>query len=305
MINASKWENLIQSSLIYLNNFKFKFGCERRHNDKFIFNIFKQFQNDFWCKQHQWYTEYSLEKYFAFIYTIPYISTTHKLDVNTKRFPLNNSNIFNKVTYVTLHHEVVTDKCQYYFSNLQSLELLITEQNPCPIPKPIDMYYLKMIVNLSNLKHLNVSEYGRMLTSVLLLDILKESFNLSWITMNPNDLILLFHDDELCKYFNKMIKKLDVLKYSHPSFKNSGEMKKFCEIFSNIEHLTCYVIEPNDVLVLVNQLDKLSTINVYLPAIDNREYFLNLFEEESRKLNYIFRVEGIAPRLFMWIGRHD
>jgi hypothetical protein len=104
-----------------------------------------------------------------------------------------------------------------------------------------------------------------------------------------------------------MIKKLDILKYAHPSFNNSDEMNKFCEIFSNIEQLTCYVIQPNDVLVLVNQLVKLSTVNVYLPKIDDREYFLNLFEEESRRLNSIFRVEGIdrkSPKLNMWIGRN-
>jgi hypothetical protein len=53
MLDAYEWEILITSSLSYLNIFKFKFGCHRRYSDFAMLN-FKQFQTDFWLKQHQW-----------------------------------------------------------------------------------------------------------------------------------------------------------------------------------------------------------------------------------------------------------
>jgi len=87
-----------------------------------------------------------------------------------------------------------------------------------------------------------------MLTSSLLLEILKESPQLSRITTNSNNLIALFNDDEIGKYLKKIIKELDVYKHPQPSFNNSNEMKKFCKIFSNIEQLTCYVIQSIDIV---------------------------------------------------------
>ncbi|CAF5075759.1 unnamed protein product, partial [Rotaria sp. Silwood1] len=82
MIDAYKWKNLIQSSLSYLNIFKFKFSCDRKHNDKIILKMFERFQDDFWCKQYQWYTEYSFEKHLASIYTLPYLLNRYKLELN-------------------------------------------------------------------------------------------------------------------------------------------------------------------------------------------------------------------------------
>ncbi|CAF1081859.1 unnamed protein product [Rotaria sordida] len=58
MIEVCRWEQLIQLSLSYLQNFNFIFQCSFTH-DKNIIDKFKQFQNDFWHKQHHWYTEYS------------------------------------------------------------------------------------------------------------------------------------------------------------------------------------------------------------------------------------------------------
>ncbi len=47
MMNACQWENLIQSSLPYLNIFKSSFGCYRNDNDEIILKMFKHFQDDF------------------------------------------------------------------------------------------------------------------------------------------------------------------------------------------------------------------------------------------------------------------
>jgi hypothetical protein len=83
IINERQWKNLIQSSLSYLKIFKFNFGVNN--------------------------TEYSFEKYFAFIYTIHY-----EFDLNTKRFSntsMNNSN--------TLDQQCNIKSYQYYFSNVK------------------------------------------------------------------------------------------------------------------------------------------------------------------------------------------
>ncbi|CAF1270888.1 unnamed protein product [Rotaria sordida] len=321
MINADKWKNLIQSSLTHLNIFKFKFSCNRKHNDKFILEMFQHFQDDFWCKQHQWYTECLFEKFLASIYTIPYVLNRYKLELNINRFSnklINNSNIFDKVFYLTLDDKIITDKCQYHFSNIDSLRLFTSEMNQ----NPIDIYYLKMIVNLSNLKHLDMFMYKKIISSKELLEILKQTPKLSTITINPINLKLLFNDNELCKYFNKMIKKLHIdnkqfnlslnnlnqSKNFQPSFNNHNELKKFCEIFSNIEQLICYISESEDILFLLNQLTKLSTMKVYLPSLGGHDYFSTLFRRESSRLNFIFRVRGIhanAPELSMWIGRNQ
>ncbi|CAF1137981.1 unnamed protein product [Adineta steineri] len=304
MLNASKWEKLIHTSLIYLKNFQFKFGCSRQYADKLILNKIHGFQNDFWCKQHHWYTEYSVEKYYMFIYTIPYLSDTLKLTLDTKRCSKEkHSNVFNKVKNVSLYDDVINNECLYYFSNIQTLELLMTKGNK----NFIDMHYLNRIVNLSNLKHLNISEYGNMLPSSLLVEILKQSSKLTWLTINPKDLMLLLNNDELCIYLNRMIRKLDILKYDYPLFNNRNEMNRFCEVFVNIEQLVCYMMESMDVVFLLNQLKQLSMVNIYLSSVNDREYFKNLIEEESHKLNSIYCIEGIdtkAPKLFMWIGRN-
>ena len=84
-------------------------------------------------------------------------------------------------------------------------------------------------------------------------------------------------------------------------------MKKFCKIFSNIEQLTCYVIQSNDIFFLINHLSKLSTINVYLPSLDDHDYFSVLFEEELCRLNFIFRMKSIGVKILelsIWIDRN-
>ncbi|CAF1269335.1 unnamed protein product, partial [Rotaria sordida] len=305
MINACQWENLIQSSLPYLNIFKFTFGCYRNDNDEIILKMFKHFQDDFWCKQHQWYTEYSFEKYKAFIYTIPYLKTGYKLEMDSQRFPnklINHSNTFDKVTYLGLYDANLTDKCHYHFSNIESLILFTSYL----VQYEIDISYLKMIVSLSHIKHLDMSMYERIILSREFLKILKELPKLSSIKINSISLNLLLYNDELCEYLNKMITKLNIcqeftwsfnipyiLENFKPSFNNSKELKNFCKIFSNIEHLECYIMKPNDVLFLLNHLSKLSTMKVYLPPLDNYDYFLTLFKQESSRLNFIFRVKGI------------
>ncbi|CAF1258703.1 unnamed protein product [Rotaria sordida] len=102
MIDANAWENLIKSSLPYLNNFMFKFEIYhggQEHND--IINMFKQFQSDFWQIQHHWDTVYVLDINFALIFTTPYYSNIYELIWYTDSYsnkPVNYFNVHDKVT---------------------------------------------------------------------------------------------------------------------------------------------------------------------------------------------------------------
>ncbi|CAF3433188.1 unnamed protein product [Rotaria sp. Silwood2] len=164
-----------------------------------------------------------------------------------------------------------------------------------------------MLVNLSNLKHLDISMYQRIISTGELLEILKESSQLSSMKINPSDLALLFNDNQLRLYLNKMIKKLNIYKYAHSSFNNLDELKKFCRIFSNIEQLRCNINESKFILFLLYQLSKLSTIHDYLSSLNDRKYFSLLFKKHSCKLHFILRVKYLytdAPELFIWVDKN-
>ncbi|CAF1182923.1 unnamed protein product [Rotaria sordida] len=138
----------------------------------------------------------------------------------------------------------------------------------------------------------------KIISSRELLEILKESSKLSCITINSTNLISSFNNDEICKYLKKVMTKLHIDKQFNLSFNNLNKSPKFYEIFSNIEQLIYYVIEPSHLLLLLNQLTKLSIIKIYLLAL----------EQESVRLNFIFHAQGIdvsVPELSIWIDKNE
>jgi hypothetical protein len=308
MADADKWEQLITSSLHYLDIFKFNFCCRsNKHNNSIIVDKFKQFQTDFWQKQHHWFTEYAITKNFAFIYTIPYVSNEHILLPNTKRYYnnlRNNANTFINLRNLELYQKNLTKGCEYYFPNVISLTL-ISSDDDCLTRKRID--YLKNIVNLFNLKHLDISNYNATSSSVLL-NILKQAPQLFSLSIKWSQLTSFFNDSELCKYLNKMIKRLyideerlyldkrsylDNKRFDH-FIKNNDypfEAKQFCQIFSNIEHLKCDSSHGKELLLLINHLSKLSTLHVKWLTEDKLTKYLFRFKEEVRKLNAIYKIE--------------
>jgi hypothetical protein len=58
IFDADKWKQSIETSLPYLQTFKFYFQFVTTEDE--IQQILKNFQSDFWQKQHHWYTEYSI-----------------------------------------------------------------------------------------------------------------------------------------------------------------------------------------------------------------------------------------------------
>jgi hypothetical protein len=110
MMDANHWQHLITSSLQYLNIFKFNFHCSRSGAKLDILENFHDFQSDFWCKQHHWLIEYSLSNNFILIYTIPYISDSFDLTLDTNRYCdelTNNVDVFGNVKNLIIDSGVI------------------------------------------------------------------------------------------------------------------------------------------------------------------------------------------------------
>lgn len=126
MIDAYGWQDLITSLLPDLHIFNFIFRCYENAYDKSILWNFKQFQSGFWKEQHHWYTQYVLNKYSIYIYTIPYTLTTYNLTpyVNISyNKEMDNIDKFKNVKEVILDQKVIQEKCKFYFGNIESLKL--------------------------------------------------------------------------------------------------------------------------------------------------------------------------------------
>jgi len=87
-----------------------------------------------------------------------------------------------------------------------------------------------------------------------------------------------------------MIKKLNITTNSYDEFNSSSEREQFYEIFSNIEQLTCDISEPSDVLLLLNRLPKLSSLQMFMQSYRYPVDFSS-FQDEASKRNVLFHIE--------------
>jgi hypothetical protein len=196
---------------------------------------------------------------------------------------MTNVNTFDNIINLSIRPDVITEKCRYYFPHVTSIKLGGKWR--------FHTYYflekkhiksLKMIVNLSNVKHLSISSDCKFEASSVLLELLKEAPQISSLNIYLDVLITLFHDDELCKYLNKMIQKLDISNASKTLCANSNELNQICTIFSNLEQLTWAIDDVNALLFMSRHLSKLTRINVYYQSAPHSGRVLRLVEELRR-----------------------
>ncbi|CAF3833856.1 unnamed protein product [Adineta steineri] len=274
MSDGIRWQKLIESSLKYLTIFKFYFQEKKSENLTEKLNKFQQFQNDFWHKQHQWYTNLEIYTRTSTIYTIPYEKDNYKLTCNTNKHGYlwkKNSNVFDNVKILTLTPRLIATNWKCYFKNVESLILKRhsyehydddddDEHETNIMSTEIKLF--RTIINLSNIKHLTID--GQFyLTSSLLLDLLKELPNVSSLKIDEEQLMKIFDTIELRKYLNKNIKKLEI--FSPTCFDERIFLNKintlFSQVFPNIEQFTCdYMKQVDDLLVILNECSKLSII---------------------------------------------
>lgn len=268
MIDANLWQTLIDSSLPYLNNFQFVFQCLDWCDRHLTETKFQKFQSDFWCQQHRWYTEYTFAKNIGEIYTIPYLLNTFEIRSNMERYSnhqLENTHedTFKHVTdLTTVYSNIVMEKCQLFFAHVTSMKLEMIFESP---KLRINSKELKMIVKLTNVKHLIIPSYFGMETLSDLSELLVEMQHISSLNICSNSLKSLFKDDYLCQYFNEKITKLKLTDSSDYFMDHSLDLKQFCDIFSNLEELQCNIDQYDSFLFLLKSLPKLSLVTVFSP----------------------------------------
>jgi hypothetical protein len=300
MVDDDRWQNLIQSSLPHLNIFKFKFDFHHTSQNN---HFFGKFQSEFW-QQHQWYTEYAFSKDKAVIYTIPYSSNIYTLEPDTTKYANKlMKNSFINVTDLTLYLDALIYGSLYHFSNVISLTLAGQSHFPAiynHFLNPQHLKSLKTFVNLSNVKHLIFPPNFQLETTLVLLQILKQTIRLSSLTISSKMLQSLFNDNELCKYLNDMIKILDISQDAH----TVDELERFCQIFSNIEQLSFHHSQLNDLLFVFNKLSKLSIVKISLLKTVSSKYFTNWFETKKRESTFFIEYESMLNnQIHLWIER--
>jgi hypothetical protein len=314
MVDACRWQHLITLSLTYLKIFKFKFDLCDTNIKKSIVKKFEEFQSDFWEVQHQWCTEYILSTYTACIYTIPYPSNTYTISRDPiKPFSktMNTSNSFDNVTDVILSMNIpMVIEDQSYFSNVTSLTIKHTSgfsflsEHEEDLLEQKFIRFLKKVINLSHLKHLDIRSIESMKTSLILLEILKQAPQVSSLAIYQDALISSFNDNELCKYMNKMIRKLCVYDVLYSSSSSSGLMEQFCRVFSEIEDLECNYDKVDDVLYLLCHLKKLTILKVFFQESAYSEQPSSWIKNEAQKLGLSVLIESDDHEsVSLWINR--
>ncbi|CAF1468105.1 unnamed protein product [Adineta steineri] len=174
------------------------------------------FQNDFW-HQHNWYINYVVDNEFTSVYTIPYSFTHYTLTPTMKKYnspSTNGVNEFDNIKYLSLFTGAIRDDSSWYFRNVQSLSLAST----CFYHVKDDEYelkieHLKMIVNLSNISELEITEECAV-KSELVFEILKQMPNISSLILKKKITSSFYTNHELCELLNKKIKMFD---YTNPA----------------------------------------------------------------------------------------
>jgi hypothetical protein len=291
MIDGDRWKQLIRSSLSHLTVFKFIFDNLAHSRMPDIMAKFQQFQTNFWQNEHHWFVEMILAGNLTSIFTIPYFKNAFKIPPNGKRYQNNSINhidTFANVTYLTLYTEAVTGNCQDYFPSVTNLRLIPNDDMPVT-EKHVE--YLKKIINLLNLKHLDISYYNKMLIPAsIFLTLIKEAQQLSSLKIDWNLLASFFIGNDLCNYQNKMIKVLHICDNNSHLIDDYFDVEKFCQIFSNVEHLKYEYGHANQLLFSLNRLSKLSTIAANWKTDENPEENRLRFELEAKKLNSIYEM---------------
>jgi hypothetical protein len=298
LIDGRRWQYLITTSLPLLKVFKFKFSFLFRIYDSNIVDKFEQFHTEFWFHQHHWYTEYILKRDRALIYTVPYISNGYEVTPDTRRYcneSSNNWHTFVKVTILQLNFDKTTISSQYYFPNVRLLRLNIGDidkDDTYDSSKTKQIQCLKTMVNLCNLTHLEISSSWHLKP---LIQLLKEAPYLSSLKINKYIIMQMFENLELCEYFNKMIKRLDVTAPNTRAFINSKQIFKICQVFSNIEKLRCNIDRPDNLQLILNQLSKLIHMKVFsykTPHYNAGNFWLQDHQSELDLYSFTIKCES-------------
>ena len=294
VIEASQWQNWIVNFLSNLKIFRFQLHFRDQQLMNNIEYLFNEFQNDFWLKERQWYTEYLLADSYGLIYSIPYFLNSFRIQDSKSRFSsklMKNSDKYSNIHQLEIIADLWMDENDYYFSNIDLLEF--------SYEYPISVQSLKDYINLNHVKQLKLNADDK-INSSFLLNLLKHAPNISTLSIHIHLVMSLLNNDELCFYLNTMIKKLHLIQSSVAAISNLSTISKLWQTFSNVEYLN-YTYKLQDSLISILQfLPKISRIDAHTDNI------LECFCEQQFNLSIIIDNKeeqfGWNP-VFIWIIR--
>jgi hypothetical protein len=198
----------------------------------------------------------------------------------------------------------MTYEFRVFFPNVTSLTLKGALKHKILSQKQL-LEYLPMIVDLSNVQHLDIIDPSVKNVVLILLEVLKRAPRLSSITLLLTSLKSFFDNAELCMYLNKQMKRLNSYYYLFDSF---NEVRQFCEVFSNIEQFRCTICDQNHLLYLLDHLPHLSFLEITVSASAIPERFLCWFKEFKVRSNLMLLIEELPSSLVdnrfgIWIER--
>lgn len=247
------------------------------------------------------------------LYTTSATSDTCQLSPYSERYsnkPKKDVGTIDYLTkYLTVKYEILIQECEFHFPNVISLELFNTsgfyKMDSIISFETKYIEALKKLVNLFNLKSLIILQNDYSDLSLFLLKILKETPQLTSLSINSKSLLSIYNNKNLCEDLNRMIKKLNY-DNSSCSFNNLDEIEKFCQIFSNIEQLVCYIQHRNNLLYLLNHLSQLSILTVFFISTESYKDLFSWFNHVASQLNVLFHMyelENNQIEISIWVDK--
>ena len=295
IFDAVYWENMITLILpqLMVFNFVFEIRFYDLDREKVLYQ-FERFQTDFWHKQHHWYTICELAEKSALVYSIPYCLTSYRLESDITincDVSINKSKLYDSIRQLNFTVKRMNQTMHHYFVNIKLLKLKLKFGYGL-LPVLFDnqlLQLLKMCVDLTNVEHLEINHLVNIESPLILLQILKQTPNLSSIVMTPKCLMSSITNDELCEYFNKLIKKMIIFGRDGHSSIDSNNLMKFCKKFSNLEQLQCSIQHSNDLIFILEHLSNLSYITIkYSKDFDLSMENIELTLKLNKKFLYRF-----------------
>ncbi|CAF1149271.1 unnamed protein product [Adineta ricciae] len=314
IIDASRWQQLITHSLPHLTVFRFNFSSS---NQDEIARKYNDFQTDFWIVEHQWYTECLIYESQSSIFTTPWPSYRKLIGLTrNRRFnkSINQSTTSNRVKCLNIFNtELISHS--WYFPNVTSLAFGSLPVIKNQIDEQNFVSSLKQVVNLLNVKHLEIPACVETARPTLLLKILRETPHVSSLTTFFCIVNLVKRNKELHQLASEMITKLNFCIRSSSSdacVNKRRDMSLIRQVFPNLEQITYSMIRFEPCLFLLKNLPRLSRMSITFYQRDEDGCFDELKNELSKLKNIFFHEELLGVRhdckviLFsFWVSRGD
>ena len=268
LADANRWCKLIKNTLPLLDIFKFLFRFHVEDMNYLVTDKFRLFQTNFWRDQHNWHTVCIMNKDEVLIYTVPYMLDRYEITSKSERYyshPINHADVFAKVIYLTVSISGMSAIDQHYFPHVQSLILnneRVEENHDYAYLKHKHISSLKSMVNLRNITHLEITPKFRWKSPSIICQLMNETDHLSSFKTDKTTLFQLLKSRELCERL-KIIKKLDISQSWLDAELNCEELKKVCQIFSNMKEFRCQIDQLDSLQTAVDYLSKAPCIRVF------------------------------------------